>query len=119
MVGIKKAFGPCIRHSRSDHGEASSENYESIRASVKKEFEGELEKRVEKRVAEALQKQLATLKATGQLNTLSTPALDSALVSDEFDVNRALVTCCSSSSQQPRELKVYILYSVYTQNTPS
>ncbi|KNA10039.1 hypothetical protein SOVF_148060, partial [Spinacia oleracea] len=45
MVGIKKAFGPCNRHSRRDHGEASSENYESIRASVKKEFEGELEKK--------------------------------------------------------------------------
>ncbi|XP_056688768.1 uncharacterized protein [Spinacia oleracea] len=87
MVGIKKAFGPCIRHSRSDHGEASSENYESIRASVKKEFEGELEKRVEKRVAEALQKQLSTLLKTGQLNSISTPILDDFHLNDSARVD--------------------------------
>ncbi|XP_056689154.1 uncharacterized protein [Spinacia oleracea] len=114
-VGYKVSFGPIDRSSRCGHIEPSPEAIESIRASVRREFEDQLERKV----AEALQNQLATLKATGQLHTLSTPALDSALVSDEFDVNRALVTCCPSSSQQPRELKVYILYSAYTQNTPS
>ncbi|XP_056692057.1 uncharacterized protein [Spinacia oleracea] len=100
-VGYKVAFGPIDRSSRCGHIEPSPEAIESIRASVRREFEDQLERKV----AEALQNQLATLKATGQLHTLSTPALDSALVSDEFDVNRALVTCCPSSSQQPRELK--------------
>ncbi|XP_056695556.1 uncharacterized protein [Spinacia oleracea] len=100
-VGYKVAFGPIDRSSRCGHSEPSPEAVESIRASVRREFEDQLERKV----AEALQKQLATLKATGQLNTLSTPALDSALVSDEFDVNRALETARPNSSQQPRELK--------------
>ncbi|XP_056695379.1 uncharacterized protein [Spinacia oleracea] len=108
MVGIKKAFGPCIRHSRSDHGEASSENYESIRASVKKEFEGELEKRVEKRVAEALQKQLSTLLKTGQLNSISTPIPDDLHLNDsarvDLDVS-ATRTTRHILVPQPRELK--------------
>jgi hypothetical protein len=117
MVGIKKAFGPCIRHSRSDHGEASSENYESIRASVKKEFEGELEKRVEKRVAEALQKQLSTLLKTGQLNSISTPIPDDLHLNDsarvDLDVS-ATRTTRHILVPQPRELKVRRSHSFLT-----
>lgn len=113
MVGIKKAFGPCIRHSRSDHGEASSENYESIRASVKKEFEGELEKRV----AEALQKQLSTLLKTGQLNSISTPILDDLHLNDsarvDLDVS-ATRTTRHILVPQPRELKVRRSHSFLT-----
>ncbi|XP_056696628.1 uncharacterized protein [Spinacia oleracea] len=82
-VGYKVAFGPIDQSSRCGHIEPSLEAVESIRASMRREFEDQLERKV----AEALQKQLATLKATSQLNT------------------RALVTSCPSSSQQPRELK--------------
>lgn len=72
-VGYKMVYGSENRSTRSSQSEPSSEVVESIRALIRKEFEGELERRVE----EALQRQLTTLMEKGHLNSTSIPPVDS------------------------------------------
>ena len=93
-VGKRAVFGQRERQRKCD-SQASSDLIESIRAEVRKEFEGELDKRV----AEALQKQLRSMLHINQPNFTSTPVLG-------LDVDAPYTTCPADSTPQPRELKV-------------
>ena len=93
-VGKRAVFGQRERQKRCS-SQASSDLIESIRAEVRKEFEGELDKRV----AEALQKQLRSMLHINQPNFTSTPVLG-------LDVDILPYTTCPDSTPQPRELKV-------------